>query len=94
MTQKDLFFDRGQFCQLASVILAGKDRNVNIDLPPPAIVKVVLEDVCNDCLPPQILRPYLLFSFDLQLVIVGFHLFNIFDLDESSNTMFVLNYIS
>jgi len=39
VTQKDLFFDRGQFCQLASVILAGKDRNVNIDLPPPAIVK-------------------------------------------------------
>ena len=40
MTQKDLFFDRGQFCQLASVILAGKDNKIDIDLPSPAIVKV------------------------------------------------------
>ena len=40
VTQKDLFFNRGQFCQLASVILAGKDRNIKVELPPPAIVKV------------------------------------------------------
>eukprot|EP00794_Sanderia_malayensis_P012251 gene12251-13513_t len=41
VTQKDLFFNRGQFCQLASVILAGKDNNISIDLPPPAILKPV-----------------------------------------------------
>eukprot|EP00795_Rhopilema_esculentum_P008415 gene8415-14396_t len=39
VTQKDLFFDRAQFCQLASVILAGKDNTIRVTLPPPAIVK-------------------------------------------------------
>ncbi len=42
VTQKDQFFNRGQFCQLAAVILAGKDNNISIDLPPPAIMKVML----------------------------------------------------
>ena len=45
VTQKDLFLDRAQFCQLASVILAGKDNNINIDLPSPAILKVISTSV-------------------------------------------------
>ena len=33
------FFTRGQFCQITCMILAGKDRDLRIDIPPPAIVK-------------------------------------------------------
>lgn len=39
VSQKDLFFTRGQFCQITSMILAGKDRDLQIDIPPPAIIK-------------------------------------------------------
>ncbi|XP_064601918.1 DNA-directed RNA polymerase III subunit RPC1-like [Liolophura sinensis] len=39
LTLKDKFFDRSKTCQLLSAILAQKDQNVRIDLPPPAIVK-------------------------------------------------------
>ena len=63
MTQKDLFFDRAQFCQLASVILAGKDRNVNIDLPSPAIVKVISQDICTEFSPPTNLKTVFLLFF-------------------------------
>lgn len=41
VTQKDLFFTRPQFCQITSMILAGKDVTMKIDLPPPAIVKPI-----------------------------------------------------
>ena len=40
LTQKDLFFNRAQFCQITSMILAGKDTNIRIDIPPPSIIKV------------------------------------------------------
>ncbi|XP_064623865.1 DNA-directed RNA polymerase III subunit RPC1-like [Lineus longissimus] len=39
ITQKDVFFDRNRACQLIAAILSGKDMNVRIDLPPPAIFK-------------------------------------------------------
>ena len=54
VTQKDLFFDRAQFCQLASVILAGKDNKINIDLPPPAVLKVF----CNEFITLWICRKF------------------------------------
>ncbi|XP_023347954.1 DNA-directed RNA polymerase III subunit RPC1 [Eurytemora carolleeae] len=41
LTQKDAFFDRGKVCQIISQILAGEDSNLEIDLPPPAILKPV-----------------------------------------------------
>ncbi len=41
LTQKDTFFDKGKVCQILSQILAGPDANVNIELPPPAILKPV-----------------------------------------------------
>ena len=40
LTQKDVFFNRAQFCQITSMILAGKDINIRIDIPPPAVIKV------------------------------------------------------
>ena len=40
LTQKDVFFDRAQFCQIIAAMLHGKDRTVKVDLPAPAIVKV------------------------------------------------------
>ena len=40
LTQKDVFFNRAQFCQITSMILAGKDTNIRIDIPPPSIIKV------------------------------------------------------
>ena len=40
LTQKDMFFNRAQFCQITSMILAGKDTNIRIDIPPPSIIKV------------------------------------------------------
>jgi len=39
LTQKDAFFDRGKVCQIISQILAGDEKTMKIDLPPPAIVK-------------------------------------------------------
>merc|ERR1719427_2194028 len=39
LTQKDQFFTRGQFCQITGMILAGKDRDLRIDIPPPALIK-------------------------------------------------------
>ena len=40
LTQKDVFLDRSHITQLLSYILAGKDVNIRIDLPPPVILKV------------------------------------------------------
>lgn len=40
LTQKDVFLDRSHITQLLAYILAGKDVNIKIDLPPPVIVKV------------------------------------------------------
>jgi len=44
LTQKDNFLDRGQACQLAACLLAGVDSAMHIDLPPPAIRKVKLQN--------------------------------------------------
>ncbi|XP_064391551.1 DNA-directed RNA polymerase III subunit RPC1-like isoform X2 [Halichondria panicea] len=41
LTRKDVFFDRGRFCQIVAAMLHGKDRGTRVDLPPPAIVKPV-----------------------------------------------------
>ena len=41
LTQKDTFFDRGKVCQIISQILAGDEKTMKIDLPPPAIIKPV-----------------------------------------------------
>lgn len=41
ITQKDVFLDRAKACQLASCMLAGKDTNMKVELPPPAILKPV-----------------------------------------------------
>ena len=41
LTQKDSFFDRGKVCQIISQILAGDEKTMKIDLPPPAIVKPI-----------------------------------------------------
>jgi DNA-directed RNA polymerase III subunit RPC1 len=43
LTQKDLFLDRGQACQLAACLLAGDDVAMHIDLPSPVIWKVKVE---------------------------------------------------
>lgn len=40
LTQKDVFLDRSHITQVLAYILAGKDVNIRIDLPPPVIVKV------------------------------------------------------
>ena len=40
LTQKDVFLDRSHISQLLAYILAGKDINLRIDLPPPVILKV------------------------------------------------------
>ena len=40
LTQKDVFLDRSQISQLLANILAGKDVNIKINLPPPVILKV------------------------------------------------------
>ena len=39
LTHKDTFFDRSKACQLISYILASKEVNTRIDLPPPCILK-------------------------------------------------------
>lgn len=39
LTQKDIFFDRGQAQQLISSILASVDKNIMIDFPPPCIIR-------------------------------------------------------
>ncbi|KAJ8318173.1 hypothetical protein KUTeg_003264 [Tegillarca granosa] len=39
VTQKDVFFDRARACQLISSMLSDRERNMRIDLPPPAIIK-------------------------------------------------------
>lgn len=41
LTQKDVFLDRSHIAQILSYILAGKDVNLRIDLPPPVILKPV-----------------------------------------------------
>ncbi|KAL1427574.1 hypothetical protein MTO96_017274 [Rhipicephalus appendiculatus] len=41
ITQKDVFLDRAKASQLASCMLAGKDTNMKVELPPPAILKPV-----------------------------------------------------
>ena len=41
LTQKDTFFDRGKVCQIISQILAGDEKTMKIDLPPPAIIKPI-----------------------------------------------------
>jgi len=40
ITQKDQFFNKAQFCQICSMLLAGKDSSLKIDIPSPAIIKV------------------------------------------------------
>ena len=40
LTQKEVFFDRARACQLIAAIMAQNDQNINIQLPPPAIIKV------------------------------------------------------
>ena len=40
LSQKDVFLDRSHMAQLCAAIIAGKDSNITIDLPPPAIWKV------------------------------------------------------
>lgn len=39
LTQKDEFLTKEQAMQLAACLLAGPDSNMNIDLPPPAILR-------------------------------------------------------
>lgn len=39
ITQKDVFFDRGKASQIAAYLLAGKDVDMALQLPPPAIRK-------------------------------------------------------
>ncbi|XP_015764049.1 PREDICTED: DNA-directed RNA polymerase III subunit RPC1-like [Acropora digitifera] len=41
LTQKDVFLDRSHISQILAYILAGKDVNIKIDLPPPVILKPV-----------------------------------------------------
>ncbi|XP_033120133.1 DNA-directed RNA polymerase III subunit RPC1-like [Anneissia japonica] len=41
LTQKDTFFDRTKACQLAASILSQADKDLRIELPPPAIIKPV-----------------------------------------------------
>ena len=40
LTQKDEFFDHSTACMLLTSVLAGKEGNLRIDLPPPAILRV------------------------------------------------------
>ncbi|ROT82447.1 putative DNA-directed RNA polymerase III subunit RPC1 [Penaeus vannamei] len=40
LTQKDQFFDKEHTCALVASILAGKESDYKVDLPPPAIMKV------------------------------------------------------
>ncbi len=44
LTQRDVFFDRSKACQLLTWILTNKDGLEKIDLPPPTILKVDLEE--------------------------------------------------
>lgn len=39
LTQKNAFFDRAQSMRLASTLIAGTDWNLQVELPPPAIMK-------------------------------------------------------
>lgn len=41
LTQRNVFFTKREACQLASTLLAGEDLHLQIDLPPPAILKPV-----------------------------------------------------
>ncbi|XP_048760931.1 DNA-directed RNA polymerase III subunit RPC1-like [Ostrea edulis] len=41
ITQKDVFLDRARACQLIAAMLSGRETNLKIDLPPPAIIKPV-----------------------------------------------------
>lgn len=41
LTKKDTFMDFTHACQLAATLLAGKDSNMIINLPPPCILKVI-----------------------------------------------------
>ena len=40
LTQKEVFLDRGHMTQLCAAMLAGKDGDMRIRLPPPAIFRV------------------------------------------------------
>lgn len=46
ITQKDQFFNKSQFCQICSMLLAGKDSTMKIDIPPPAMIKVFVTLSC------------------------------------------------
>ncbi|CAH1406139.1 unnamed protein product [Nezara viridula] len=39
LTQRSVFFNKREACQLAATLLCGEDINMTIDLPPPAIMK-------------------------------------------------------
>ncbi|XP_070543488.1 DNA-directed RNA polymerase III subunit RPC1-like [Ptychodera flava] len=41
LTHKDTFFDRSRTAQIIASMLSGRDQNIHIDLPPPAIIKPV-----------------------------------------------------
>lgn len=41
VTHKDVFLTRADAWQLAATLLAGDDVGMHIDLPPPAIIKVL-----------------------------------------------------
>lgn len=43
LSKKDTFLDFAHASQLAATILAGQDANINIDLPPPCIIKVYMQ---------------------------------------------------
>lgn len=40
ITQKDQFFNKSQFYQICSMLLAGKDSSMKLDIPLPAMIKV------------------------------------------------------
>ena len=40
LTRKDVFFTKSEFCQVISAMLHGKDAQIKVDLPPPALWKV------------------------------------------------------
>lgn len=40
LTQKDVFFDRSRACQIVASLMDMRGKMFQIDLPPPAIVKV------------------------------------------------------
>ena len=67
LTQKDVFFDRTQFCQIVAAMLHSKDIAVRIDLPPPVIWKVKFSPV--NCTHQSILLGILLATLSLLLLL-------------------------